>query len=179
MSGGLFESVSFKLSPREALFLLSDLLCWRIWGCGLTNLNTLQSLRDCEMLRWLPQWKTVHFAPTVPPPRFSVCLSINVSPRALWSTFQSSPICVRKPAVVTPQAQFRPRHYFSKMVPSSLSANDTTTGSQVPHPTEIKGQSGRQYRIERVLQDKGSLLGRVYLATYVISNTVSGIYSSQ
>lgn len=41
---------------------------------------------------------------------------------------------------------------------------------QRAHPTEIKGQSGRRYEIERVLQDKGSMLGRVFLATYVIRN---------
>lgn len=36
--------------------------------------------------------------------------------------------------------------------------------------TEVVGQSGRQYRIDRVLQDKGRLLGRVFLVTYVISD---------
>lgn len=32
---------------------------------------------------------------------------------------------------------------------------------------EVIGQSGRRYVIERVLQDKGIQLGRVYLASYV------------
>ena len=50
------------------------------------------------------------------------------------------------------------------------------TDEQRNHPTEIRGQSGRQYKIERVLQEKGSLLGRVFLATYVVLNRVSGTY---
>jgi hypothetical protein len=33
---------------------------------------------------------------------------------------------------------------------------------------EIVGQSGRRYLIERVLQDKEILSGRVFLATYVL-----------
>ncbi|KKY22822.1 putative calcium calmodulin dependent protein kinase [Phaeomoniella chlamydospora] len=51
------------------------------------------------------------------------------------------------------------------MAPSSLSTDATDTNVQKAHLTEIKGPSGRQYKIERVLQDKGSLLGCVFLAT--------------
>lgn len=32
---------------------------------------------------------------------------------------------------------------------------------------ELEGLSGHRYKIERVVQDKGSLLGHVILATYV------------
>ena len=42
--------------------------------------------------------------------------------------------------------------------------------------TEIKGQSGRRYNIGRVLQDKGILLGRIFLATYVILTRTSMFY---
>jgi hypothetical protein len=47
------------------------------------------------------------------------------------------------------------------------------TDAQRAHPTEVKGRSGRQYEIECILQDKGSLLGRVFLATYVLPKTAS------
>jgi hypothetical protein len=40
--------------------------------------------------------------------------------------------------------------------------------AQGSHGTVIRGRSGRQYRIERILQDKGSLLGRVFLAMCVV-----------
>lgn len=38
----------------------------------------------------------------------------------------------------------------------------------LPMTEEVKGQSGRRYSIERVLQDKGVPMGCVYLATYVL-----------
>jgi hypothetical protein len=80
------------------------------------------------------------------------------------------------PAAVTLQAQFRFRYYSGTITPSSSSTDAMNTDPQRAHPTEIKGQSGRQYKIERVLQDKGSLLGRVFLATYVIPNRASVVY---
>jgi hypothetical protein len=47
------------------------------------------------------------------------------------------------------------------------------TDAQRAHLTEIRRQSGRQYKIERFLQDNGSLLGRVFLATYVVPKRAS------
>ena len=37
---------------------------------------------------------------------------------------------------------------------------------------EVKGQSGRRYFIEQVLQDKGIPLGCVYRATYVAAKSI-------
>lgn len=50
---------------------------------------------------------------------------------------------------------------------------DAEAEAERPHPAEIRGQSGRHYMIERVLQDKGSLLGRVFLARYAVSERPS------
>ncbi len=86
-----------------------------------------------------------------------------------WGTPGEPSIRLRTSAAVTLQAQFRFRCYFSTTALSSLSAGAINTDAQRAHPTEIKGQSGRQYKIERVLQDKEGLLGRVFLATYVCS----------
>ena len=46
--------------------------------------------------------------------------------------------------------------------------------AQGSHPTAIRGRSGRQYGIERALQDKGRLLSRVFLATYVPTRASTG-----
>ena len=98
------------------------------------------------------------------------------SPRVFWSSPPESPICLRMPAVVTLQAQLRFRRFSSTIAESSSSADAMSTDLQRAHPTEIKGQSGCQYQIERVLQDKGSLLGRVFLATYIIPNMANVVY---
>jgi len=79
-------------------------------------------------------------------------------------------------AAATLQAQFQLRCYSGAVAPSLLPMDAMDTDEQRTHPTEIRGQSGRQYKIERVLQEKGSLLGRVFLATYVVLNRVSGTY---
>ena len=47
------------------------------------------------------------------------------------------------------------------------------TDAQRAHPTEVKGRFGRQYEIKCILQDKGSLLGRVFLAMYVLPKAAS------
>lgn len=94
-------------------------------------------------------------------------------PRAFWSTPREPLICPPTPATVTWQAQSRFRCYSSTRVSSSLSTDAMATDVKRAQPMEMKGQSGRQYRIKRVLQDKGSLLGRVLLASYVILNRVS------
>lgn len=57
-----------------------------------------------------------------------------------------------------------PRYYSTKAEFSTLTETMDTEAER-PRPAEIRGLSGRQYEIERVLQDKGSLLGRVFLAT--------------
>jgi hypothetical protein len=93
--------------------------------------------------------------------------------RASWSTPRELPTCLLTPAAVTFQAQFGFRCYSSRTVPPSLSTNVMDTDAQRANQTEIKGRSGRRYKIERVLQDKGDLLGRVFLATYVILNRVA------
>lgn len=103
-------------------------------------------------------------------------LSNISSPRAVSSVSRESPLCLRILTAATLEAHSRLRYYSSTLAPSSLPIDAMDTDAQRAHPTEIEGQSGRRYKIERVLQDKGSLLGRVFLATYVIPRTASVIY---
>ena len=104
-------------------------------------------------------------------------LSKTFSPTPVLRTLQESPTCLQMPAAATSQAQSRFRFYSSTITTSSSSSSDAmNTDPQRAHPIEIKGQSGRQYKIERIIQDKGSLLGRVFLAAYVIPNRASMFY---
>lgn len=89
-------------------------------------------------------------------------------PRAFWITQRESSLCLLSPLAVDLRANSPFRWYASTRTPSPMPTDSMHVDAQGPHPTEIRGQSGRQYRIERVVQDKGSLLGRVFLATYVV-----------
>jgi hypothetical protein len=85
--------------------------------------------------------------------------------RRIWRSSQKSPFYLHVLAGATLQAQFQFRFYSGVATPSSLPTDAMNTDERRAHPSEIRGQSGRQYKIERVLQDKGNLLGRVFLAT--------------
>lgn len=85
--------------------------------------------------------------------------------RALWNPRQSS---IRPPPLVpTLPAQSRLHFHSSITVSKTILTDSMNEDVRRGAPTELEGLSGHRYKIERVLQDKGSLLGRVILATYV------------
>jgi hypothetical protein len=101
------------------------------------------------------------------------CCRILSFPRAFWIAQRESSLCLLTvPAVVRAVSRFR--WYSSRITPSSLPTNTMYIDVQGSHLMAIRGQSGRQYRIERALQDKGSLLGRVSLVTHVLTRASTG-----
>ena len=145
--------------------LLPRLAAGQHFGPFCVPLSLQESLRDCVALASMMSVNTFHYSTSK-----VLRLSKMLSSRA----FRGTPTA----PTATLQAQFRSRFrpYSSAMAPSSLSMDSPGTDIQKTHTTEIKGQSGRQYTIEHVLQDKGSLLGRVLLATYAIPNSPSMVY---
>lgn len=84
-------------------------------------------------------------------------------PRAFWIAQRESSLCLCTLLAVDLRAISRFRSYSSTRTTDSMRIY-----AQGQDRIAITGQSGRRYRIEHALQDKGSLLGRVFLATYVV-----------
>lgn len=134
---------------------------------------TFQSLQACTILALTVEMSSPRCRRTCS----STLHLLTTHPRrAFWSCISGQSSLLRQAAAVTLQAQPQSHCYSSITRTSSPLANAMNTVGQRSHPTELQGQSGRQYKIEHVLQDKGPLLGRVFLATYVVSgrtNTVT------
>lgn len=69
------------------------------------------------------------------------------------------------PAVIS--AVIYPCRYISTIPPLPADQSQHETQKTSSMSAGLVGQSGRHYQIERVLQEKGSAAGRVYLATYI------------
>lgn len=107
------------------------------------------------------------FAASMSPPRSFTLLTVR-SCRTPLSAPRILAFGLRTPSIAALPTIVRLRRYTSTMLPLPADRTHHDIQKATPTTAEIVGQSGRRYLIERVLQDKEILSGRVFLATYVL-----------